>query len=181
MGERGKINRPEHTAGGSQNKGTEKLQRRAAPSPLEVGGGGRGKGQTQPQRSHPLPPANRPRFLSEDFLRPNLRRALGPRREKAQRARGESAKPLAARAEHGECSPHTATSACSAPPSPQQDRTELANLNKRSPPPACVRAVTRHRREGKQKPDKQRESLQKGRVQQIKIPEGNTDYTGKGL
>ena len=52
----GKINRPEHTAGGSQNTGTEKLQRRAAPSPLEVGGGGRGKGQTQPQRSHPLPP-----------------------------------------------------------------------------------------------------------------------------
>ena len=51
-----KINRPEHTAGGSQNKGTEKLQRRAAPSPLEVGGRGRGKRQTQPQRSHPLPP-----------------------------------------------------------------------------------------------------------------------------
>ena len=51
-----KINRPEHTAGSSQNKGTEKLQRRAGPSPLEVGGRGRGKGQTQPQRSHPLPP-----------------------------------------------------------------------------------------------------------------------------
>ena len=63
----GKINRPECTAGGSQNKGTEKLQRTAAPSPLEVGGRGRGKGQTQPQRSHPPPPtpshpANRPRF-----------------------------------------------------------------------------------------------------------------------
>ena len=28
---------------------------------------------------------------------------------------------LAAWPEHGECSPHTATSACSAPPSPQQD------------------------------------------------------------
>ena len=52
----GKIDRPEHTASGSQNKGTEKLQRRAAPSALEVGGRGRGKGQTQPQRSHPLPP-----------------------------------------------------------------------------------------------------------------------------
>ena len=52
----GKIERPEHTAGGSQNKGTEKLQRRAAPSPLEVGGRGRGKGKTQPQGSHPLPP-----------------------------------------------------------------------------------------------------------------------------
>ena len=33
-----------------------KLHRRAAPSPLEVGGRGRGKGQTQPQRSHTLPP-----------------------------------------------------------------------------------------------------------------------------
>ena len=52
----GRIDRPEHTAGGSQNKGTEKLQRRAAPSPLEVGGRERGKGQTQPQRSRPLPP-----------------------------------------------------------------------------------------------------------------------------
>ena len=51
----GRIDRLEHTAGGSQNKGTEKLQR-AAPSPLKVGGRGRGKGQTQPQRSHPLPP-----------------------------------------------------------------------------------------------------------------------------
>ena len=51
-----KIDRAEHTASGSQNKGTEKLQEGAAPSPLEVGGRGRGKGQTQPQRSHPLPP-----------------------------------------------------------------------------------------------------------------------------
>ena len=51
-----KTDRQEHTSGSSQNKGTEKLQRRAARSPLEVGGRGRGKGQTQPQRSHPLPP-----------------------------------------------------------------------------------------------------------------------------
>ena len=47
---KGRIDRPEHTASGSQNKGTVKLQRRAAPSPLEVRGGGRGK------RSRPLPP-----------------------------------------------------------------------------------------------------------------------------
>ena len=33
----------------------------------------------------------------------------------------------------------------------------------------------------KQKPNKQREPLQKGPVQQDKIPEGNTDYTGRGL
>ena len=96
MGELGKINEPEHTASGSQNKGTEKLQRRAAPSPLEVGGRGRGKGQTQPQRSHPLPPGKKARFLSEDSLRPDRRRALGPRREGARRAHGEGAKPLAA-------------------------------------------------------------------------------------
>ena len=31
------------------------------------------------------------------------------------------------------------------------------------------------------KPNKQRESLQKGPVQQDKIPEGSTDYTGRGL
>ena len=42
------------------------------------------------------------------------------------------------------------------------------------------RAEIRHRRDGKQKPNKQRESLPKGPVQQDKIPEGNTDYTGKG-
>ena len=34
---------------------------------------------------------------------------------------------------------------------------------------------------GKQKPNKQREKLQKGLVQQIKIPVINTDYTGRGL
>ena len=35
---------------------------------------------------------------------------------------------------------------------------------------------------GKQKPNKQREPVQqKGPVQQIKIPEGNTNYTGRGL
>ena len=61
MGEQEKINLPEHTAGGSQNKGTEKLQRRAGPSPLEEGGRGRGKGQTQPERSHPLPPGKQAR------------------------------------------------------------------------------------------------------------------------
>ena len=33
----------------------------------------------------------------------------------------------------------------------------------------------------KQKPNKQRELLQKGPVQEIKIPVGNTDYTGRGL
>ena len=88
---------------------------------------------------------------------------------------------LAARPEHGQCSPRTATSACSAPPSPQQDWTELANLSKRSPPPACVREEIRHRRDGEQKPNKQREPLQKGLVQKDKIPEGNTDYTGRGL
>ena len=69
----------------------------------------------------------------------------------------------------------------SAAPRPPRSRNELVNLNKRSPPPASVRAEIRHRREGKQKPNKQRELLQTGPVQQIKIPVGNTDYTGRGL
>ena len=51
----GKIDRPEHTAGGSQNKGTEKLQRRAAPSPLEVGGRGEGKGANSAPEKPPPP------------------------------------------------------------------------------------------------------------------------------
>ena len=145
-----------------------------------------------------------PRFLSEDFLRPDRGRALGPRREKARRTRGEAAQTSGcpgrlprrekARPTQGE---RVQTSGCLAgtrwvlpihsdiclqcPAFPQQDWTELANLNKRSPPPACVRAEIRHRRDGKQKPNKQRESLQKGPVQQIKIPEGNTDYTRRSL
>ena len=65
--------------------------------------------------------------------------------------------------------PHT-QQYLSAVPRPPCSRTELANLNKRSPPPASVRAEIRHGREGKQKPNKQREPLQKGLVQQIKIP-----------
>ena len=67
--ESGKINQLEHTAGGSQNKGTEKLQRRA-PHPRwrkEAGGGPRGK--LSPREATPSHPANRPRFLSKEFLR----------------------------------------------------------------------------------------------------------------
>ena len=60
----------------------------------EAGGGERGK--LSPREATPSHPANRPRFLSKDFLRPNQQRALGPQREKAHRARGEGAKPLAA-------------------------------------------------------------------------------------
>ena len=59
--ESGKINRPEHTASGSQNKGAEKLQRRAAPSPLEVGGSGEGKGaNSAPEKPHPPTPQTGP-------------------------------------------------------------------------------------------------------------------------
>ena len=69
----------------------------------------------------------------------------------------------------------------SAAPHPPCSKTEPANQNKRPPLPACVRTAIRHWRDGKQKPNKQREPLQKGPVQQIKIPVGNTDYAGKGL
>ena len=48
----GRIDRPEHTAGGSQNKGTEKLQRRAAPIPA----GGRRQGEGQGANSAPEKP-----------------------------------------------------------------------------------------------------------------------------
>ena len=57
----GRIDRPEHTTGGSQNKGTEKLQRRGASSPLEVGGRGGARGKLSPREATPSHPANRPR------------------------------------------------------------------------------------------------------------------------
>ena len=70
MGEQGKINRPEHTASGSQNKGTEKLQKRAGPSPLEVGGSGEGKGaNSAPEKPPPPTLQTGPQFLSKEFLR----------------------------------------------------------------------------------------------------------------
>ena len=104
-----------------------------------------------------------------------------PRREKARSTRGEVPKTAGCPARTRRELPTHSDICLQHPPSPQQDRTELENLNKRSPPPACVGAEIRHRRDGKQKPDKQRESLQKGPVHQDKIPEGNTDYTGRGL
>ena len=122
--------------------------------------------------------ANRLRFLSKDVLRPG-----GAPWGRGGKRRGvplERAPSLWLPGQNMASAPHTQRQ-LPAEPRPPRSRTELANLNKRSPPPACVRAVTRHRREGKQKPDKQRESLQKGPVQQVKIPEGNNDYTGRGL
>ena len=57
--------RPKHTAGASQNKGTEKLQRRSGPSPLEVGGRGEGKGANSAPEKLPLPTLQTgPQFLS---------------------------------------------------------------------------------------------------------------------
>ena len=92
MRQQGQINRPEHTAGGSQNKGTEKLQKRAGPSPLEVGGRGVGKGANSAPEKPPPPTRHKgPLFLSKDFLRPDRRRALGPRREKARHIPGDCA------------------------------------------------------------------------------------------
>ena len=44
-----------HTAGCLQNKGTEKLQRRAGPSRLEVGGSGEGKGANADPEKPPPP------------------------------------------------------------------------------------------------------------------------------
>ena len=71
-----KLTGPELTAGGSQNKGTEKLQRRAGPSPLEVGGRGMGKGANSvPEKPPPPTLQTGLRFLSKEFLR--IRRQEG--------------------------------------------------------------------------------------------------------
>ena len=63
--EREIINQPEHTAGRSQNKGSEQVQRRAhrlrtGPAPLEAGGRGRGKGRLGPKDRIPYRTANKP-------------------------------------------------------------------------------------------------------------------------
>ena len=89
---REKINQPEHTADRSQNKGTEKLQRRAGPCPLEVGGSGEGTGaNSAPEKPPPPTQQTGPRFLSKELLRPDQQHVLGPRREKARRTQGEGA------------------------------------------------------------------------------------------
>ena len=67
---REKINRREHTAGGWQNKGTEKLQRRAGPSPLEEGGREEEKGANSAPEKLPPPTLQTGLLcLSKDFLR----------------------------------------------------------------------------------------------------------------
>ena len=89
MGEQGKKkkNLPEHTAGGSEGKGTEKLQRRTGHPRWrkEAGGGERGKlSPREATRSHP---ANRPQFPSKDFLRPYPARAGAAEGKGAQHPR----------------------------------------------------------------------------------------------
>ena len=54
--EREKINRPEHTAGRLQNKGSEQVQRLwTGPALLEAGGRGEGKGANMAPETAPLP------------------------------------------------------------------------------------------------------------------------------
>ena len=72
---REKINRPKHTAGHSQNKGTEQFHRRASrrqtgPSPPEAGGRGAGKGaNSAPETAPPTTLQTGLQFLTKDFLR----------------------------------------------------------------------------------------------------------------
>ena len=72
--EREKINRPEHTAGRSQNKGTEQVQSRArrlrtGPAPPEAGGSGEGKGAgSAPEAASPTALQTGFQFLTKDFL-----------------------------------------------------------------------------------------------------------------
>ena len=73
--EREKINRPEHTAGRSQNKGSEQVQRRArrlqtGPALLEAGGRGEGKGAgLAPRNASPTALQTGLQFLTKDLLR----------------------------------------------------------------------------------------------------------------
>ena len=73
--DREKINRPKHTAGRSQNKGTEQVQRRARrlrtdPAPPEAGGRGEGKGGgSAPRTAAPTALQTGLQFLIKDLLR----------------------------------------------------------------------------------------------------------------
>ena len=70
-----KINRPTHTAGRSQNKGSEQVQRRdcrlwTSPAPPETGGRGEGKGANlAPKMASPTTLQTGLQFLTKDFLR----------------------------------------------------------------------------------------------------------------
>ena len=69
------------------------------------------------------------------------------------------------------CKPMAVSFQCMTKSTTNKKKKRLRKKEKeRSPPPACVRAEIRHQRDGKQKPNKQRESLQKGPVQQVKNP-----------
>ena len=73
--EREKTNRPEHTAGRSQSKGSEQVQRRArwlwtSPAPPEAGGRGEGKeANSAPKMASPTTLQTGLQFLTKDFLR----------------------------------------------------------------------------------------------------------------
>ena len=83
---------------------------------------------------------------------------------------GESTHPWAGQSQCGQntgSAPHTGRWSLSAAPLPPRSRTELVNLNKRPPsPPGSGRKLDTEET-SKQKPNKQREPLQKGPVQQI--------------
>ena len=72
---REKINRPEHTAGHSQNKGSEQVLRRilrlwSGPALPEAGGSGEGKGAGSPPRTaSPTALQTGLQFLTKAFLR----------------------------------------------------------------------------------------------------------------
>ena len=126
---------------------------------LSRSGQGRHKTQAQPN----------PHFygVPENWNRTQHRaRSIQSPREPEQCRRGKHRHPCMGQTQCGRntgSAPHTQR-CLPAAPRPPRSRTEIANLNKRSPLPACVRAEIRHRRDGKQKPNKQREPLQKGPV-----------------
>ena len=114
-----KINRPEHTAGCSQNKGTEQVQRRARklranPAPLETGGRGVGKGAGSAPRTA-APTAlqtglqflikDLPRFWMVDIRREGRGETQGAGTRPAQAGTGAGDTEGRRRAAHGESAP----------------------------------------------------------------------------
>ena len=145
---------PEHTQG-APNRRAQKLRLgpwrgegaphpgRARPSSSwlpELLGRGRHKMQAQPS----------PRFCGEpeNWNRTQLKaRSLESSLEPEQWRRGEHTPVSRGQTQCGRNTagpPHTGQRHSSAAPLPPHSTTEQANPNKRPPPPACVRAETRH-------------------------------------
>ena len=75
MGQQGKINQPNTLSAVRKTKGLRNSREEPAHPRWRKEAGGGERGKLSPREATPSHPANRPRFQSKDFLRPDRRRA----------------------------------------------------------------------------------------------------------